>query len=141
MASSVFERLNLKDQSEILVVGAPPSFEAALAALHGIAIVRDPARAGPVDFALAFATRRDQVDALAKVLVKKATDDAVIWFAYPKGTSKRLKSEINRDQGWDELRAAGFDTVRLIAIDEDWSALRFRRMERIGKPKARRPAR
>ena len=27
------------------------------------------------------------------------------------------------------LRSAGFDAVRAVAIDEDWSALRFRRME------------
>jgi hypothetical protein len=39
---------------------------------------------------------------------------------------------VNRDTGWDVLRRAGFDTVRLVAIDADWSALRFRRKEHIG---------
>lgn len=55
--------------------------------------------------------------------------DAILWFAYPKGTSKKYKCEFNRDNGWDVIRAAGFDTVRAVAIDEDWSALRFRRKE------------
>ncbi len=27
------------------------------------------------------------------------------------------------------MRLTGFDTVRQVAIDEDWSALRFRRVE------------
>jgi hypothetical protein len=58
-------------------------------------------------------------------------------FAYPKGTSKTLKSEVNRDSGWDVLRSAGFDTVRLVAIDADWSALRFRRKENIGGARPR----
>jgi hypothetical protein len=69
------------------------------------------------------------VDSTAKALAKLAHGDAVIWFAYPKGTSKRYKSEINRDTGWKALRAAGFEGVRMVAIDEDWSAVRFRRAE------------
>jgi hypothetical protein len=32
------------------------------------------------------------------------------------------------------LRESGFDSVRQIAIDEDWSALRFRRNEFIERP-------
>jgi len=54
-----------------------------------------------------------------------------LWFAYPQGTSKRYTCEFNRDTGWSALRSAGFDTVRQVAIDEDWSALRFRRVEYI----------
>ena len=53
----------------------------------------------------------------------------MLWFAYPKGTSKRYTCEFNRDAGWGVIRAAGFDSVRMVAIDEDWSALRFRRLE------------
>ena len=45
----------------------------------------------------------------------------------PKGTSKRYKSEIHRDTGWQAIGQAGFEPVRAVAIDEDWSALRFRR--------------
>lgn len=53
----------------------------------------------------------------------------MVWFAYPKGTSKKYKSEINRDKGWLVMGEAGFEPVRMVAIDEDWSALRFRRTE------------
>jgi hypothetical protein len=49
--------------------------------------------------------------------------------AYPKGSSKRYQCEFNRDGGWDVLAHAGFEAVRQVAIDEDWSALRFRRVE------------
>jgi hypothetical protein len=37
--------------------------------------------------------------------------------------------EFNRDKGWGVLARSGFDCVRQVAIDEDWSALRFRRIE------------
>jgi hypothetical protein len=53
----------------------------------------------------------------------------VVWFAYPKRTSKKHKSEVNRDTGWQSLGNLGFEGVRSVAIDEDWSAARFRRVE------------
>jgi len=61
-----------------------------------------------------------------------ADGDPLLWFAYPKGSSKKYRCAFNRDTGWDVLKSLGFDTVRAVAIDEDWSALRFRRVECIG---------
>ena len=55
--------------------------------------------------------------------------EAVVWFAYPKQSSKKYKSEIDRDHGWAALGAAGFEPVRMVAIDEDRSAVRFRRVD------------
>jgi hypothetical protein len=135
---SVFDKLNLKDQSEILVLAAPPSFEPELRGLSGVSIVRDAIQLKSIDFALVFVTQRAQIESAANLILRKAQGDIVLWFAYPKGTSKRYASDINRDAGWDALMSAGFETVRLIAIDEDWSALRFRRTQYVGgrKPSA-----
>jgi hypothetical protein len=128
---TIFEKLNLKAQREILVLNAPQSFEPVLAALGDLTILRDIKKAKAVHFALAFASKQAELDALSKALADKAEGDALLWFAYPKGTSKRFACEFNRDSGWDVIRNAGFDTVRQVAIDEDWSALRFRRVEYI----------
>lgn len=127
--ASVFEKLNLKQHREILVVNAPPSFEPELIALERVTVLRDPKKANAVHFALAFATTQAEVDKLSELLAARAEGDAVLWFAYPKGTSRRYRCEFNRDTGWQAMRGAGFDTVRIVAIDEDWSALRFRRVE------------
>ena len=125
---SIFDKLNLKLQREIVVINAPASFEPELATLKDVVVLRDAKKATAVHFAIAFATQQMEVDALSKALAAKADGDALIWFAYPKGTSKKYPCEFNRDTGWDVLRSAGFDTVRAVAIDEDWSALRFRRV-------------
>lgn len=129
--SNVFAKLNLKDQREILVVDPPSSFERELAGLGGVAVVRDPMRIAKVDFALLFATTQAKVDELSTMVQGKLQGDAILWFAYPKGTSRKYRCEFNRDSGWSVLREHGFDTVRQVAIDEDWSALRFRRVEYI----------
>ena len=127
--TSVFGKLNLKDQTEILVLNAPDSFEPELTALAGVTILRNAREARQVTFALAFVTAQKQVDVISQVIAKKTQGDAIVWFAYPKGTSIKYHCDFNRDSGWDVMGQAGFEPVRQVAIDEDWSALRFRRVE------------
>ena len=127
MAMPTFAKLNLKDQTEIVVLNAPASFEPELKTLKGITVRRDTK--GDIDFSLAFVMTQKEVDTLGPQVAKKAKGDAVVWFAYPKGSSKKYKSEIDRDSGWAVMGKAGFEPVRMVAIDEDWSAVRFRRVE------------
>jgi len=127
--SPTFSKLNLKDHSEILVLNAPTSFEPELATLRGVTVRRDVGDVSDVGFSLAFVMTQKDVDTVGKAVARKAKGDAVVWFAYPKGTSKKYKSEINRDRGWSVLGQAGFEPVRMVAIDEDWSATRFRRVD------------
>jgi|SRR5215469_14308535 len=127
--ASVFEKLNIKDQGELLVLNAPTSFESELSKLKGVEVHRNAKAMTGIPFSLAFVTKQTEVDAAAKTIAAKAKGDAVVWFAYPKGTSKKYKCDFNRDTGWAALGKAGFEPVRMIAIDEDWSAVRFRRVE------------
>lgn len=128
---NVFDKLNLKDQSEILVLNAPQEFEKALKDLRGVEVHRRIEAVKSCEFALTFASQRAELDRLSRALCAIAAGDAMLWFAYPKGTSKKYVCEFNRDDGWKVLRQSGFDSVRQIAIDDDWSALRFRRVEYI----------
>lgn len=133
--NTIFKKLNYKDQPAIYILNAPPSFRsAALDQMRTVTSVRESlgAGAGEVSFALAFATRKAEVDEFATQIAKASRgSDAVVWIAYPKGTSRNYRCEFNRDTGWDMLGAHGFEPVRQVAIDEDWSALRFRRVEHI----------
>ena len=47
---------------------------------------------------------------------------AVFWVAYPKGN----KADINRDTLWPILAEYGMRPIGQVAVDEVWSALRFR---------------
>lgn len=127
MSSPVFAKLNLKDHDTLVVLNAPASFESELRKLKGVEVRRE--LKGLSLFTLAFVTTQRQVDTLGKAVAKAAQGDAIVWFAYPKGSSKRYTCEINRDSGWQVLGDAGFEPVRMVAIDEDWSAVRFRRAE------------
>ena len=129
--ATIFEKLNLGKQQEIVVLNAPKDFEPELAKLPAITIHHRLESVTEAGFWLAFVTKKSEIDRLAPQIAKHAKGDAVVWFAYPKGTSKKYTCDFNRDTGWDTLKKAGFDTVRAVAIDADWTALRFRRKEYI----------
>ena len=86
-----------------------------------------------ISFVLAFVSKQKEVDELTTKIVGLLENDGLFWFAYPKGTSKNYTCDFHRDNGWAVLGKAGFEPVRMVAIDEDWSALRFRKPEHITK--------
>ena len=88
----VFNKLNLGEHAEIVVLNAPKSFEPELARLKNIKVLRDPKKPKALAFGLAFAMTQAELDRVSTILAGAAVaGDAVLWFAYPKGTSKRYR--------------------------------------------------
>lgn len=104
-----FKKLNLKDQTELVILNAPEGFDEELGLLENITILHSHKAAQKIPLVLIFATKQSQVDKAAKAIVPKLAGDAVVWFAYPKGTSKKYKCEFNRDSGWAVLGEMGWN--------------------------------
>ncbi len=129
---ALLKKLNFKNSERILVLGAPAGFAPfAKNFAADTTVETKPVKTRKYDFLLLFVKSRKDVRSQAAALPARCADDAVVWFAYPKKTSKKYECDISRDDGWQELGALGFEGVRMIAIDADWSALRFRRTEQI----------
>jgi hypothetical protein len=127
--TEVFKKLNYKNQEQILILSAPRSFESELREISKAAGVDSaPKKGTKYGFALCFAPMKADLLKAAKILLPSVEEDAVLWFAYPKQTSKAYKSDLNRDVCWAVLASLGIQPVRQIAIDADWSALRFKRI-------------
>jgi len=129
--SKTFKKLNLRNEAEIVVLDAPESFEHELDSLGDVTVFRSIPTKRSIDFALVFAPNRQCLTELAPKIIAACGDDAVLWFAYPKKSSRKYSSDISRGSGWEILGQAGFEGVRQVALDEDWSALRFRRVDYI----------
>lgn len=67
-----------------------------------------------------------EIEQFISAIYQKLKGDAVIWLCYPKMTSKNYKCDFNRDSGWTSLGKYNLEPVRQVAIDDDFSALRFR---------------
>ncbi len=124
----LFKKLNFKNHKAILVLNAPASFVSEKEAMANETVFYDNENEIiTIDFVMVFVTQLQEIEKAITSLFPKINGDAIVWFCYPKGTSKKYKCEFNRDNGWAVLGNFGFEPVRMVAIDEDWSALRFRK--------------
>lgn len=130
----VFKKLNFKDHQSILVLNAPYSFQPNLEVMENETSIQDHIEtAKQITFLLAFVTKKEEIAEIVPLIATQLKGDALVWIAYPKKSSKRYRSDISRDEGWAPMGEAGLEPVRMVAIDQDWSALRFRKVGFIKK--------
>jgi len=123
----ILKKLMFRGQSPVLLVNAPAEFKST-AANFGVPVDEKPKRT--YGFALGFVKSLAEADTLARSMRRSLDDKSVFWVAYPKGTSKKYKDvDINRDTGGACIGKHGFQGVAMVAIDEDWSAIRFKRTD------------
>ena len=126
----LFKKLNLKDQKEIVILSSPKSFNSEINNISEFTKVRKTIKGiTGIEFILVFVTKKNEISKILANTNKLFTDDVVLWFAYPKGSSKNYKCDFNRDNGWDALGELNFEGVRIVSVDEDWSALRIRKVK------------
>jgi len=119
----VLKKLFYKGQAPALVLDAPPEAKALLAAFKPAALQSPKGKAA---FALAYCVDKAAAAKLGKAAPKFLEQGAVFWVAYPKGTSKKYKADIHRDTLNTLMEGFGFDGVSLVALDQDWSAMRYK---------------
>jgi hypothetical protein len=132
MPEQIIKKLQFKLQPIALVLAAPPEFKKVIDSWKKIASIETAINTKKkYPFALAFVKTESEVKKLGVAIIKQLDDDAVFWMAYPKKTSKKYVATITRDSGWESLGTLGFEGVSMIAIDNDWSAFRFRKADHI----------
>ncbi len=128
--NAIVKKLQYKLQPLVLITHAPTEFEAVLRAFSATAEVHTEARKGTTyTFIMHFVKTPADVQKAAKMLAAVMEPDAVLWMTYPKKSSKKYKAEITRDEGWKAMGDIGFEPVSLVSVDDDWSALRFRKVD------------
>src|ERR1700754_3315966 len=116
----VLERLQVKHGRSFIALNAPKNVQPAFAGAVS-------AKADQADVVLLFVSSRAKFDADLTAQLPKLKATAILWVAYPKLTSP-LAGDLSRAIIHKAAPAHGLDTVSQIAIDEDWSALRFKRV-------------
>jgi hypothetical protein len=129
---ALLKKLNHKPLMPVTVLHAPPEVEHLIDPWSAEAKVKR--RLGKDEaFVLDFVRTAAELSERAPKLVGAMVDDGVLWLAYPKKSSKRYTSDLSRDDSWQPLGDLGMEPVRQVAIDADWSALRFRRAAHIAR--------
>ena len=94
-------------------------------------VIQSIEEAGEIEFTLGFVIDQVAIENFIHSIQPKLAADPIVWIAYPKASSEKYTCAFNRDTGFGILGEYGFEGVRQVAIDEDWSALRFRRVNHI----------
>jgi hypothetical protein len=131
-SQSLLEKLQLNGEKNLLLQGLPLSIEKQFIKLSFSKNVTPLLKSKKIDFALIFAFSQKQLKEILKEVVPALHPEAKFWIAYPKATSK-IASDLCRDCSWDFISEHGYETVRLIAVDNLWSAARFKKPEDISK--------
>jgi aryl carrier-like protein len=127
-AQTLLEKLQLQDEKNLLIQGLPSSIEKQFIKLTFSKNVTPLLKTRKIDFALVFAVSQRQLVDILKDVIPALQEDAKFWIAYPKLTSK-IASDLSRDKNWDFVSDYGFEAVRMIALDNVWSAGRFKKPE------------
>jgi len=118
------QRLVLKPGTVLFAPNVPAEVLPLLSPLpEGAQLVSTAPR--KVDAALLFARDQAELKRVFARLEGKLSEDPLLWLCYPKGGSG-VDTDLNRDRGWEPVDAAGLRGVAQIAVNEVWSALRFR---------------
>lgn len=126
----ILKKLGLKEQNPILIVNAPKEYNEVIEDIESeIHIdIKDK-----YDFIQIFVKDLSEACQIAEIVIKALGEDGYLWFCYPKGTSKKYKSDIKRNKAWDVFSSFEFEPVSQVSINDDWSAMRFRRVDHIKK--------
>ena len=129
---SLSQKLNYKGQRRISIINAEESFiKLFLSELEDVIIDQKIDPRYLYEFIIIFIKSVSEVESLAPMTLHNLKADGILWFCYPKKNSKKYSSDIDRDHGWKVLNDSGLHGIRMVAIDEDWSALRFRNIKYI----------
>ena len=122
--SVIARKLRMKPGTRALITNPPAGFLKWLDPLpSGVRVSSTPH--GTYSFVQAFTTKLSDVTKFARTFKKQALPDALVWIAYPKKTSG-IGSNLSRDVICAAMSETGWRPVSIVAIDDTWSALRFR---------------
>jgi hypothetical protein len=123
--AELLRKLQVTAGARLSLLNAPASLAGALESL-----VRLVGPDEACDAVLAFCEGPEDVARLSRVALGALVPDGLLWFAYRKGAAAK-SSGLSRDSGWAALEKAGYRGVRMISIDEAWSAKRCREVGKV----------
>lgn len=127
---SLAEKLQLKDEKNLLIQGLPSTIEKQFAKHSFSKNVTPLLKIKKIDFALVFAISHNQLTDILKDVVPALAAEATLWIAYPKVSSK-IVSDLSRDCNWQCTAQHSLECVRTIAIDNVWCAMRFKKADAV----------
>lgn len=121
--TSLTKKLGIKEGFRVLVVKAPPEYQALLAPVPPSVAFSRTANSS-TDLAHVFATERRVLAPLLAKLRKKLMPEAAVWVSWPKKSSK-VPTDITEDTIRQIALPLGFVDIKVCAVTDVWSGLKL----------------
>lgn len=128
MSQTILEKLQLKNEKNILIQGLPSSIEKQFSKLSFAKNLTPLLRSRKIDFALVFAVSENQLNSILDDIMPALKEESKLWVAYPKVTSK-ITTDLNRDSSWNKLSEAEYESAEQVSLDHVWHAVYFKKNE------------
>ncbi|MEO1487596.1 MAG: DUF3052 domain-containing protein [Bacteroidota bacterium] len=118
------KKLGIKEGFQILLHNAPDYYFELFSDLPENLEQLEHPKSESADFVHAFLTTfeaLEQQSVFFKSILKKT---GMLWVSWPKGSSK-MKTDLKRDMIREHLLEVGLVDIKVAAVDEDWSGLKF----------------
>lgn len=129
LISLLANKLLFKSEKRVLLINAPENYPALLEPLPGRTQLFFEAR-GTFDIIQLFVLNKAELKQELELLQDHLHPDTILWITYPKKSSG-IKSDLEMAISWDETSKYGLSGVASIAVNEIWTALRFRPNDQI----------
>lgn len=139
MSQTIFEKLQLTNEKNVLIQGLPSSIEKQFAKLSFAKNLTPLLRSRKIEFALIFAVNETQLNGILHDIMPALREESKLWVAFPKTTSK-IVTDLNRESSWNKLIAAGYESTEQVSLDHVWDAAQYRKHESLIEAEAPTPA-
>jgi hypothetical protein len=131
---ALVEKLGIKPGARIVLLNAPAGYDQILGPLPpGAAVLKKLGR--QLDFIQFFASDRGELEGRFGALKGSLAAGGMLWVCWPKRAAK-VPTDLTEDVVREVGLAHGLVDVKVCAVDEQWSGLKFvfRLRDRGGKP-------
>jgi hypothetical protein len=127
MENPTIKKLRIKEGMCVAIINSPPAYIKSLGKLPKNVKV-EAAPKGLCDLVQLFVRNKTELNKIAPAAIKLLKPHAAFWISYPKKSSA-IETDLSRDESWKIMSEMNFEGVSLIALDETWSAGRFKFIE------------
>ena len=120
---SLVDKLGIKEGHRVAVLGAPPDYAAILGKLPPRVNLAAKVQ-GEKDFLHFFTTSRRELEQRFPALKSSLSQNGMIWISWPKGSSG-VATDLSENSIREIGLGNGLVDVKVCAVDETWSGLKF----------------
>jgi hypothetical protein len=123
-ATPLVRKLGMKPGMRIWLVDAPAHYDELIGEYPPDTVFFDPETSERADMIHAFVVSMEILERELPSWKSRLEKDAMLWISWPKGTSA-IRTDLNRDLIREMGLESGLVDVKVCAVDNDWSGLKF----------------